>query len=103
MSDQLVIHEPRIRPVALPNNARMAFTIQVALEAWRGSDPPNWAEQSGQLYGPISGMDRLARTIESEGFRGCIHISGLVAERWPDLVAGLARKGHEIVGHGWFQ
>ncbi len=95
--------EPDIRAIPLPNDARVAFTIQVALEAWQGGSPPDYALQSAQLYGPRTGMRRLAETIEDQGFRSCVHISGLVAERWPELIGGLAANGHEMVGHGWAQ
>lgn len=108
--------EPELRAIPLPNGARVAFTIQVALEAWSGSRPaatmpeeavrrgvPDYATMSAQLYGPRTGMRRLAETIEDQGFRSCVHISGLVAERWPKLIAELARNGHEMVGHGWAQ
>ena len=109
--------EPAIRPIPLPNGARVAFTIQVALEAWSGAtisgptlpvgpDGPSnldWATISTQLYGPRTGAARLMRTIDERGLKACIHLSALVAERWPDLVAGIARNGHEIVGHGYRQ
>ncbi|HVA25452.1 MAG TPA: polysaccharide deacetylase family protein [Chloroflexota bacterium] len=95
--------EPDIRAVALPNGARMAFTIQVAIEAWAENDPPDWTAISSHLYGPRTGMARLTETIEEQGVRSCVHISALLAERWPDLVAGLHRNGHEIVGHGYAQ
>jgi allantoinase len=95
--------DPMFRRVQLPNGARMAFTIQVALEAWAESEPPDWTVRSAHLYGPRTGMARLTEAIERHGFRACVHISGLLAERWPDLVAGLHRGGHEIVGHGWAQ
>jgi allantoinase len=95
--------EPDIRAIPLPNGARMAFTIQVALEAWAESEPPDWTVISSHLYGPRTGMARLTETIEEHGFTSCVHISGLLAERWPELVAGLHRNGHEIVGHGWAQ
>jgi peptidoglycan/xylan/chitin deacetylase (PgdA/CDA1 family) len=109
--------EPDIRAIPLPGGARVAFTIQVALEAWAGATvrgttlptPPDgqgaldWATISTQLYGPRTGAARLMRTIEERGFRACIHLSALVAERWPELVAGMAERGHEIVGHGYRQ
>jgi peptidoglycan/xylan/chitin deacetylase (PgdA/CDA1 family) len=102
--------EPDIRDISLPNGARVAFTIQVALEAWSGASTAatdksgrDYATESARLYGPRTGMQRLADTIEEHGFRSCVHISGLVAERWPKLIGDLARNGHEIVGHGWFQ
>jgi hypothetical protein len=113
--------EPTIQAIALPDGARIAFTIQVALEAWAGANvtgsavgsrppeaaartgAPDWATVSTQLYGPRTGIHRLIRTVEERGFRACVSISGLVAEQWPELVAGIARSGHEIVGHGYSQ
>jgi allantoinase len=99
--------ERHVLALPLPNGARLAFTIQIALEAWAGSaspdKPTDWAEMSGHLYGARTGMARLTRTIEDYDARSCVHISGLVAQHWPDLIAGLAHNGHEIVGHGWAQ
>ena len=109
--------DPEVRAIPLPGGARMAFTIQVALEAWIGATvrgttlPPtsdgqtglDWATISTQLYGPRTGAGRLMRTVEERGFRACIHLSAVVAERWPELVAGMAQRGHEIVGHGYRQ
>jgi len=106
---------PDIRAIPLPNDARVAFTVQVALEASSNSRGarmpeeaarrglPDYAAESAQLYGPQSGVGRLAETIEGHGMQACIHVSGLVGERWPDLVAELARKGHEMVGHAYSQ
>ncbi|MBV8084277.1 MAG: polysaccharide deacetylase family protein, partial [Chloroflexi bacterium] len=111
--------EPVIHNVALPNGARLAFTIQVALEAsLRGGSGgprsrlpdeavqrgvPDYAAQSAEQYGPRTGMRRLAETIEAHGVRACIHVSGLLAERSPDLLRRLADAGHEMVGHAYSQ
>jgi allantoinase len=110
--------EPELRSVPLPNGANIAVTAQLTLEAWENSDRargrnmpeeairqgvPDYATMSAQLYGPRVGAQRLAATFEEYGVCACVHLSGLVAERWPDLVASLARNGHEIVGHGWSQ
>src|SRR4051794_31533994 len=79
--------EPIARAIPLPNGARMAFTIQVALEAWSGAtikgsvlpvgpdgqSSADWATISTQLYGPRTGIHRLMRTIEEHGERACIH------------------------------
>jgi peptidoglycan/xylan/chitin deacetylase (PgdA/CDA1 family) len=106
---------PDIRAIPLPNGARLAFTVQVALEAsyqLRGTSMPedargrglrDYAAESAQLYGPRTGIGRLAQTIEAHDMRACVHVSGLVVERWPELVAGLAEKGHELVGHAYSQ
>jgi len=103
MAELVNVGEPRIQAVPLPGGARLAFTIQVALEAWAGGDPLDLTVESAHLYGPRTGMARLADTIDEQGVRSCVHISGLLAERWPELVAGLHRNGHEIVGHGYAQ
>jgi hypothetical protein len=105
--------EPILRSVALPNGAYVALTVQLTLEAWldasrsRGRNMPeeavrqgvpDYATMSAQLYGPRVGARRLQATIEEYGMRACIHLSGVVVERWPELIADLARNGHEIVG-----
>jgi allantoinase len=110
--------EPTLRSVALPNGAYVALTVQLTLEAWldasrsRGRNMPeaavrlgvpDYATMSAQLYGPRVGARRLQATIEEYGMRACVHLSGVVVERWPELIADLARNGHEIVGHGWSQ
>ncbi len=96
--------EPDIRALPLPNGARMAFTVQVALEAWAdAANPPDWTQISTHRYGAATGIHRLMATIDEQAIPACIHISALVAERWPNLVAGIAGNGHEIVGHGYAQ
>lgn len=99
--------EPELVALPLPHGARLAINVQIAFEAWES--PPvtngivNWGEYSGRLYGPRTGIWRLVEALEDHGFRSCVHISGLLVQRWPRIIEKLAKNGHEIVGHGWAQ
>lgn len=113
--------EPVLNELPLPGGARIAVTIQLAVEAWSGTavsgstlgseltgeairrGTPDWATISAQEYGIRTGIWRILDVLERHEVVASCSISGLVAERWPALVRVLAEKGHEIVGHGYSQ
>lgn len=113
--------EPHLAPFELPDGARVVVTIQLALEAWAGTavtgsvlgsalseeamskGVPDWATISAQEYGGRTGMRRILALLRRTGIVASCSVSGLAAERWPDLVRSLSDEGHEVVGHGWSQ
>lgn len=113
--------EPVITPVSLPGDARVAITVQLALEAWAGTNTtgnalgsplsaeaiargvPDYATISSQEYGGRTGIWRILSVLKELGVHAACSTSTLVAERWPDAVKALAAEGHEIVGHGYSQ
>lgn len=116
-----VIRDAVARNVGLPQGARIAVTIQVALEAWQGTNVtgntigeplghkavalgvPDWATVSAQEYGGRTGMWRLLDTLGELDVPASVSTSTLVAERWPAVAKAVVDAGHEIVGHGYSQ
>jgi peptidoglycan/xylan/chitin deacetylase (PgdA/CDA1 family) len=113
-------YEPIIQPVALPGDARIAVNFQFALEAWSGTNVtgsvfgasvasdateqmPDWATISGQEYGGRTGVWRILRALQEHGIHAACGMSGLVAERWPEVARAVSDQGHEIIGHGYSQ
>lgn len=100
-----------------PEGKRVAVLVNVALEGWSVETAPgigpmgnplsggvfdsqarSWAE-----YGPRRGMSRLLRVLERAGVTATVMTSGVVAERYPAVVAGVAAAGHEVCAHGFAQ
>lgn len=114
--------EPDLKSIPLPNDARVAVSVQLAFEAWSGTivpssnvvgtglsqeavskGVPDYASLSWQDYGGRSGMWRILRVLAKSGVHASCSVSALAAEKWPKLVAAIANEGHEIVGHGYSQ
>jgi len=45
--------------------------------------------------------ERLLEIFDETGVRGTFFVLGCVAERYPNLVQTIARRGHEIASHGY--
>jgi peptidoglycan/xylan/chitin deacetylase (PgdA/CDA1 family) len=58
----------------------------------------SWAE-----YGPKVGAWRLLDLLDHQGVKAVFYTSGVVAERYPDLPAAIATRGHTVAAHGWSQ
>jgi Polysaccharide deacetylase len=104
------------KPSGWPPGKSLAISLNVMLEGWaQGSVPGigpmgnplkpgvadlqalSWAE-----YGPKVGAWRLLDLLDREGAR-VFYTSGVVAERYPDLAAATATRGHVVAAHGWSQ
>lgn len=100
-----------------PTGKRLAVLVNVALEGWSAGSGPgigpmgnplprgafdfqarSWAE-----YGPRRGMSRLLKVLDRTGVKATVMTSGIVAERYPELVAAVAAAGHEVCAHGYAQ
>lgn len=58
----------------------------------------SWAE-----YGAKVGAWRLLDILNDRSLRAVFYVSGIVAERYPELVGAIARAGHVVAAHGWSQ
>lgn len=58
----------------------------------------SWAE-----YGAKVGAWRLLDILNDRGLRAVFYTSGIVAERYPELVAAIAKAGHVVAAHGFSQ
>ena len=104
-------------PAGWPAGRPLAVSVSVMLEGWAEGSAPgigpmgnplkpgvadlqalSWAE-----YGPKAGAWRLLDLLDREGVRAVFYTSGVVAERYPDLPAAIAARGHVVAAHGWSQ
>ena len=104
-------------PASWPTDRPLAISVSVMLEGWAEPDAPgvgpmgnvlrsgvvdlqarSWAE-----YGARVGAWRLLDLLDREAVRAVFYTSGVVAERYPDLVTAIAGRGHKVAAHGWSQ
>lgn len=58
----------------------------------------SWDTRECRLEEPLL---RLLSLLDDAGARGTFFVLGWIAERRPDLVESIARRGHEVASHGW--
>src|SRR5260370_2251772 len=104
-------------PAGWPADKPLALSVSVMLEGWSDNAAPgigpmgnplkagvldlqarSWAE-----YGPKVGAWRLLDILERLKIRSVFYVSGIVAERYPDLMRAIAAAGHLVAAHGWSQ
>lgn len=104
------VMEQSRRRVVWPDGATVASTIGIALEAfvnqsqYRLSGKPGERNEFSLSYGEYGvkvGVWRLLEMLERHGLPGTFSISGLLAERHPQVISAIVQAGHDVVGHGW--
>lgn len=60
-----------------------------------------YGRQSYGKYMAAVGCARLFGLLDRHGIKATVFVPGAEAQAHPDLVAGLARSGHEIAAHGY--
>jgi len=107
---------PRM-PAAWKRRGPIALSVSVMLEGWSDDAAPgigpmgnplragvldlqarNWAD-----YGPKEGAWRLLDLLDQNGIKAVFYTSGIVAERYPELMREIAGRGHDVAGHSWAQ
>jgi peptidoglycan/xylan/chitin deacetylase (PgdA/CDA1 family) len=100
-----------------PDGKPLAISVCVMLEGWTDDSAPgigpmgnplkagvldlqarSWAE-----YGPKVGAWRLLDILQKLDVRSVFYVSGILAERYPDLMKAIAGAGHAVAAHGWGQ
>jgi len=95
----------------------LAISVSVMLEGWTDDSAPgigpmgnplkagvldlqarSWAE-----YGPKVGAWRLLDILHKLDVRSVFYVSGLLAERYPELMKAIVAGGHAVAAHGWGQ
>ena len=104
----------RRRPVQWPDGARVALWIVPTLEyfpldmAPKGVKPPGGLDRpypdfwnyTLRDYGNRVGVARIFRALEQRGLTASVAMSSRLAERYPHLVAEIARLRFELIAHG---
>ncbi len=94
-------------PITWPPGVRSAACLSFDLDAetaWISRDPANidrLSVMSQGAYGPKVGVPLILDFLERNRIRSTFFVPGWTAERWPDVVAEIHRRGHEIGHHGY--
>jgi allantoinase len=105
---------------AWPGNARVAFVVGIAFEAWDRSKPTrggalqsplpanalckrDYSTESFREFGPKVGIRRLLAICDKYDVKVSMPINGLTCLYYPELVKYAHGRGHEMVAHGWDQ
>jgi allantoinase len=103
-----------------PNNARVAFVLGIAFEAWNRTKPSrggalqsplpanalckrDYSTETFREFGPKIGLRRLLDICDKYDLKVSLPVNGLTCEYYPDLVKECHERGHELVAHGWDQ
>ncbi len=104
-------------PSGWPAAKPLAVAVSVMLEGWSDDAAPgvgpmgnvlkagtldlqarSWAE-----YGATAGAWRILDILAKAKVRAVFYTSGVVAERYPALMAAIVQAGHSVAAHGWSQ
>jgi peptidoglycan-N-acetylglucosamine deacetylase len=94
-------------PITWPPGVRSAACLTFDLDAetaWISRDPANidrLSVMSQGAYGPKVGVPLILDFLEENRITSTFFVPGWTAERWPDVVAEIHRRGHEIGHHGY--
>ncbi len=119
--DDIVAHGARVKRLTSdfrwPGGRHVAVVFNVAFEGWADGKAPGIGPMGNPLpggifdtnalswghYGAVRGIERLLRVLDRTKIRGSVLVSGVFAERTPQIVKTIAGAGHEIVAHAYAQ
>lgn len=93
-----------------PNGAKIAMSVNLALEAFRFKSQYTQEGRPGRVdhfslsyaeYGAKAGIWRILDFLDEVGLKGSMSTNGKAAELYPEACRAVAQAGHELVGHGW--
>ena len=104
-------------PSAWPKTRPLGVSVSIMLEGWTEDAAPgigpmgnplragvfdtqakSWAE-----YGAQTGAWRLLDVLEDTKTQAVFYVSGVLAERHPDLMRAIVKAGHLVAAHSWSQ
>jgi len=104
-------------PPGWPEGAPIALSVSVMLEGWTDDAAPgigpmgnplragvydtqakSWAE-----YGAQCGAWRLLDVLADTETKAVFYVSGVLAERHPELMKAIVAQGHVVAAHAWSQ
>jgi len=108
------------QPLKWPNDARLAFVLGIAFEAWDRTKPTqgaalqsplpkdalwkrDWSTETFREFGAKVGLRRLLGICDRYEIKTSVQVNGLTCVYYPELVKHCYDRGHEIVAHGWDQ
>lgn len=100
-----------------PEGARIAVSLVLNIEEWSKDEaaphmnpfPVNavirrdFPTITDREYGYRAGLWRLLDILEQREVKGTAVVSGLAAERHPEVVQEISNRGHEVAGHSYDQ
>jgi len=108
---------PAAQPEGWPAGRPVALSVSVMLEGWTDDAAPgigpmgnplragvydtqakSWAE-----YGARTGAWRLLDVLADTKTKAVFYVSGILAERHPELMRAIVKAGHDIAAHSWSQ
>jgi len=104
-------------PPGWPQDRPLALSVSVMLEGWTDDSAPGIGPMGNPLkpgildlqarswadYGPKVGAWRILDILEVAKLRTVFYVSGILAERYPELLGAIAGAGHVVAAHGWGQ
>jgi hypothetical protein len=98
-----------------PGGKRLAVFFRCAFEGWSDGHWPGVGPMGNPLkagvpdlnaigfaeYGHRRGIFRVLDTLAREGINATMIVSGIMAERHPEIVRKIADAGHDIVAHSY--
>ncbi|MGH7848141.1 MAG: polysaccharide deacetylase family protein [Candidatus Binatia bacterium] len=108
------------RPFAWPKNARVAFVLAIAFEAWDRTKPTrgealqsplpanalckrDYSTETFREFGAKVGLKRLLDICNKYDVKVSLPVNGLTCEYYPEWVKECHARGHELVAHGYDQ
>ena len=109
-----------VKKLTWPNDARVAFVVGIAFEAWDRTKPTqggalqsplpkdalwkrDWSTETFREFGAKVGLRRLLDICDKYQVKVSVPVNGLTCEYYPELVKECHNRGHELVAHGWDQ
>ena len=103
-----------------PDQARIAFVLGIAFEAWDRTKPTqgaalqsplpkdalwkrDWSTETFREFGAKVGLKRLLAICDRYDVKTSVQVNGLTCVYYPELVKDCFDRGHELVAHGWDQ
>jgi len=103
-----------------PDDARIAFVLGIAFEAWDRDKPTqgaalqsplpkdalwkrDWSTETFREFGAKVGLKRLLAICDRYAVKTSVQVNGLTCVYYPELVKDCYDRGHELVAHGWDQ
>jgi Polysaccharide deacetylase len=101
----------------LPWPQPISLSVNIMLEGWTDEGAPGLGPMGNPLkgsvldrqarswaaYGPNYGARNLLQALKDFDVNAVFYVSGIVAERFGDLVGEIASQGHVVAAHAWAQ